>query len=479
MGYTWKDEPELMAYAARLEHVTSGELAEARRGKWSSFNRSAAYSGKTGVGDLVEAYFGKEADNEQRPDIPELDIEIKTLPLLRYHDGSPRVKEPTSITAMNYHVIDGQSWDAAYVRHKIGRILWVPFMHDKDKRKVRFLRPFLWSPEPGDWPVFEADYDASRALIKEGRAHELSETIAKVLAPRRKGAKGQMTTQPHQHIQEKAKTRAWAFKPAYTRPIVAEHVVHRPLPKADLPVSIQSLDDVEPVMLDLLHKWQGMTIREIHEAQDRVKLNPRNLNGAAQFVRALVGQKARGESIELEKLGIRIRTVWARPSDCEPHEPTSFQKMVLQHFADEEWGESTLEDDIDRILFIPLWQEERPKAPPGQRVADQGGRVLGKAFLWAPGPLEWAGVEAEWKIYQEHVRDCNMGTYVEGKWQSNMPPGANTQYIHMRPHGQKGHGVDIDLDPCGNEVTKQCFWLNASWVRDILREHGGPRPNGA
>ena len=39
----------------------------------------------------------------------------------------------------------------------------------------------------------------------------------------------------------------------------------------------------------------------------------------------------------------------------------------------------------------------------------------------------------------------------------------------MRPHGRVA--CDEYLDPLGNKVTKQSFWLNAAFVWELVKEN--------
>ena len=60
----------------------------------------------------------------------------------------------------------------------------------------------------------------------------------------------------------------------------------------------------------------------------------------------------------------------------------------------------------------------------------------------------------------------------------------DTRIFHLRPHASKsaylidgvryGNGSDTDMDelPNGDFMTKQSFWLNKSYVYDIVKEVG-------
>lgn len=131
--------------------------------------------------------------------------------------------------------------------------------------------------------------------------------------------------------------------------------------------------------------------------------------------------------------------------------------MVLRTLGEEDWEDSQLSEHVDRIIFVPTYSKTGALAEPHK---------LGRAFLWTPADDDWRVIESEWRTFQDFVKKCRL---------SDAPSLSQTERIHMRPHGRKG--TDIDYDPCGNPVTKQCFWLNQAFVQRILASV--PRPDGS
>ncbi len=471
-GHKFPSMDALLRHAWTLEGHTAGELAASLGDH--RFNQSPKPIGKKGVGTLVENYFGKRSDNLREPDFQEFGTELKTLPMKQVGRVAKAwtVKEPTSITMIDYDAVDKETWRNAYVQRKIARILWVPYEHHPtDKRKSRFRRAFLWSPPATDHPVFEQDYGAVREYVHQGRAHELSETLSTALAARRKGSKGSTTSQPHSP--KRAKTRAWAFKPSYTRPILSTHVLGRRVVSIveEVP-AVKNLARVEEFVENRLSQLAGKTLRQIR-TEKGLHLGS-GKNAAATFMRQVLGLPARGEIAEFDKLGIRIHTVWVRTGDLYPWEAVSFPAMKLQEFANEEWEESDFLDQVDRILFLPLYSDSR-----------NGGkqdRVLGKPFFWSPTPLELSRIRNEWGMYRSDVK-AGKAAYRALRSSSGAPlrdsrgrlrrenqlkSMEETEFIHMRPHAKDS--TDMDTDPIGNRLTKQCLWLNKRYLQMILKE---------
>lgn len=435
-----------------LDRHTSGEVASLV-GR-SQYLESPLPRGRTGVGDLVELYLGKLPDNSPEPDFPDLGVEVKSLPMKRLRRSSWTVKEPTSLSMIDFNKLVKEDWATTPLRRKIDRILWVPYEHNSaDKRESRFRRSFLWSPPSEDIPAYEADYRAVRALVLAGKAHEISERLSLVLSARRKGATGEATrSQPGTLV--KAKSRAWAFKVAYTRPILEVYVLRASAVSiVEHVAEIRQLVEVLPYVEGKLRQYEGKALAEIGA------INP-GKSGPVMLVRQLLRLPKKGKITEFEKLGVRVHTVWARASDLLPWEAVSFPAMVLKEFCEEEWEDSALLDHLDRILFLPLLSDSR-----------QGQRRLGRPFIWSPSKDELKGIEREWSRFKE-LTQSGLASYTitaKGRRRTQLPTMTETQFIHMRPHGRNARDTDVDFQ--GNVITKQCFWLNKDYLQAILKQH--------
>jgi DNA mismatch repair protein MutH len=467
IGHRYGDRQEALDQSRSLTGHTAGEVATAVG--LDSFNESPSAKGKTGVGALVERYMGKAADSLKEPDLPEIGVEVKSLPMKRRGKGWT-VKEPTSITMIDYFVVAREDWEGAYVRRKLDSVLWFPYEHNSvDKRLAKFRRPFLWHPEESDLPVMEADYRVVKSEVLRGRAHELSESLSKVLGARRKGEKGSMRPQPFS--QEMARSRAWALKAAYTRPILQDQL-GRVGPSIIQLGEVRSLGEVESFVAQRLSAVDNKPLGELAVA---LGLDLRSTKDApARLVKTVLGLPSRGQVVEFEKLGVRLHTVWAN-YDYTPWEAVSFPAMSLVEFAQEEWSDSDLRDHIDNILFIPMFSSTR---------VDRGSRVLGRPFFWSPTIEEEQDIRKEWARFQAAVNEGKAtyhavldarGAPLRDKQgrpmrRNRLPPMTETRYVHMRPHARDSS--DTDVDPKGGSTTKQCFWLNKGFLKSILQRAG-------
>ena len=77
-------------------------------------------------------------------------------------------------------------------------------------------------------------------------------------------------------------------------------------------------------------------------------------------------------------------------------------------------------------------------------------------------------IQEEWEGFRDRAKELkvtrraakNKNGYTR---ESNLP--ARTKFIHMRPHARDAKDIDTSVKV---EITKHCFWLNASYVKDEI-----------
>jgi len=118
------------------------------------------------VGRLVERALGVSSPNAAGPDVPELGVEIKTLPV----DARQRPVESTFVCSIRLHDACEARWETSSVRRKLGCVLFVPVEADRDLPLAvrRVGSAFLWEPSEDEWQGLEADW--TELLGQLGRA---------------------------------------------------------------------------------------------------------------------------------------------------------------------------------------------------------------------------------------------------------------------------------------------------------------------
>lgn len=406
------------------------------------------------VGQLVERAFGLPRSNEQRPDFAAAGIELKVVPLKRT-TGAVRAKERTSVTMIDYGALVEESWPTASVRRKLEKILFVFYFHvtGADPLDTVVEEILLWTPPSGLLPQLESDWTAVYAKVLAGRAHEISEGDGRVLGAATKGAGGGRLVSQPRNASIGAKPRAWAIKPALTSWLYEqERRSDRPVVTLRDALQLGNTLEFEPAVINRLSAFTGMTLSEVSRAV-RIPLSP-SKSGAALLVRRAIGVlDDRAFIREFKERGIEIKVVPVSPSG-RPYEAMSFPRFDHMEVWKDDWEESDLLQQLNRILIVPLVRRTRKTA--------RGEQYWGSAFFWSPSDEELRGIEVEWRDYVRRIEAGEART---------LPAAAETRFIHVRPHARNMH--DTERAPMVGEVVKKSFWLNQDYLSRIIAAHGG------
>jgi DNA mismatch repair protein MutH len=463
------DSRDLLAHARTLVSYSVAEIRHANR--LAGMSESAARVGHKGrVGRIVEEYFGfRHQDNNPEPDFPKCGTELKTLPMLQTREGY-RVKERTVISMIDFTALQAESWQSSSVRRKLGRILFVFVKwNPADPDESTVLAAEEWEPDETDLAFFEADWRYAWRMVCCGQADMISEADALYLAPCRKGAgKGKdLRRQPNSPI--RAKSRAFSLKPSFTTQTFKEIVEGKrfqSIVKDYLPdVKLRGFRELERRLTESVRPLIGENLGAIG-----AKLSL-DLSGgkdrAARIVRRLLGAlDVASEVREFMLAGSQIKTLSLREGTGSAYEAVSFPATNLDRLLTDSWEDSQLCQDLGRVLFVPTYRPDR-KTPPALRT-------LGLPFFWTPTTEQWVIIQREWADYKRQVAE-GLARYevVPGRSRrrSLLKHESETEIIHMRPHGS--NASDTVLNPQGEPVTRQCFWLNAVFVAQLAAEHSG------
>jgi len=430
------------------------------------------------IGTIIEEYwFGIKPNSSPLPDFDKVGVELKIIPLIQ-QKTKISVKERTKICSINYKKLILETWDTSHAKEKLNKVLFIYYLYDKNNIENSLIKKIdLWELNQGNNEfIIKYDWLNVQKKVKDGYAHELSESLCKVLAPARSGSGGKdkngklkdLVIQPNQKYNNDALKRSFALKQSFTnqrwnelnKKIKYESIIDS--------LHINEFEKFEDIILKNINKYQGKSIQALSNIFS-LHISSKSKNQIATIIKKSIGFKSVKSTIkEFEQLGIMVKTIKVRRNDNYPFEAVSFQTMKLQEFIDEKWEVSTFKEYINKILFIPVYSDTKDSTLQE--------KYMGKAFFWSPSIEEETIIEREWNQYKFEVTNgqCKIHKVIINskkgfKEVSELSKESETSIIHMRPHGRDSK--DRDEDTFGNSIVKQCFWLNKSFIQKLLNEN--------
>jgi DNA mismatch repair protein MutH len=180
-------ETELMVRARALCGHTVAELAQALQTPLPAESRRA----KGFVGQLVEAALGADRYAGERPDFPQLGIELKTIPV----DRRGRSAESTFVCSINFGRTETETWECSRFRQRILCVLWLPVQCAKEAAlgERRFGQACLWRPTSSELESLRQDWEYLIGAIGAGQLARLTARAGRYLQVRPKAAHARVT----------------------------------------------------------------------------------------------------------------------------------------------------------------------------------------------------------------------------------------------------------------------------------------------
>lgn len=160
------DEQQLLNHAKKLEGMKFSEISKLIQ----MLDLKDRKHTKGIAAKVIETdYFGIPSNSSEKPDFENLGIELKVSPL-RYLEkaGLYTTKERNVLKMVDYHEINSISdWKKTKVYNKLKRILFVLYVHDKNKPAEDWVvvKAFLWSPGVNHDTMIQSDYEIMRKKV--------------------------------------------------------------------------------------------------------------------------------------------------------------------------------------------------------------------------------------------------------------------------------------------------------------------------
>jgi len=188
---------------------------------------------KSDVGNLIEEYFGIPRNSTAGADVEHLGVEIKSGSLKPLVSGEINVKEPISLSIINYNeVYRHRNIKDSSLYQKNKKILYIWYIHEKGKPRSEYLIKyvFIWEMTDAVLSDLNEDYQKLLDYIENGEAHNIHQHQHEflTLCPKHNGDfsdPDEMTSKTSQPFSnEKAEVRGFRLKRAYMDRVVYEYL---------------------------------------------------------------------------------------------------------------------------------------------------------------------------------------------------------------------------------------------------------------
>jgi DNA mismatch repair protein MutH len=436
MAFRYEDatKDEILARARLLENRKLGDLG-------FEFSALEGTRGRHEVGHAIESFFGIPRNSRRDADFPSAHIELKVVPLRKRARGLT-TKERTVLSMIDFDGIVLETWETATVRKKLN-ILFVFFQDLEGRPKSEFpiKKVLLWQPDSEVAALLKSDWERVRTKIRQGLAHELSESDGRIMGPCTKGVDSRhLRRQPFSDA--KARSRAFALKQAFTKKLYMP-----PMNEEQLLETTQAAN-LEDELLSRFSQYVGRTVGSVGDELG-VPLSSAKSYAAGVVRRAFGASNARAHIKEFDETGLTLRITRVN-DELFPYEAISFRAFDYFQLLEESWEDSALLSHVEYMLLVPL---QAPK-----RTTPQSESVFGRPLFWRPTSSDLTTIAREWELYRLEIRD--------GK-ANHLTPASETTAIHVRPHGRNRE--DTSPAPGEPHARKQSFWLNQPYIQSILK----------
>lgn len=437
---------------------------------------------KGSLGNLLEEhYFYYEANSDSEADFSKAGVELKVTPYEITKTKKIRAGERLVIGMISNTEPITCNFYESHLLEKIETMLLIFYLRDRKISRTSYkidyvtLFSILSKVCKEDLKIILDDYKIITNKIIAGRAHELSEGDTKYLGACTKGATADKSLQDQYYNKLiPAKRRAFCLKQGYMSYVINQYVLNNEI-TYDSAVTEEELEknDFDSEILKRINKYKGYTEEEIYKNFEiDTKIKQKNNLAVCRMLGVKTDKVA-----EFEKANIKIKTIRVQKNG-KLKESMSFPTMKIKEFVKEKFEESEVYDYFSetRFLFVVFKEQE-----------DGHYKLIGSKFWNMPiKELESTGYK-EWEEYRQRFIKGIKFTFKQqnnGKIiiKNDLPKMRDTKIFHLRPHAKKaayiingkkyGTGESSDMDELlnGDKMTKQCFWLNSSYVADIVKD---------
>lgn len=410
---------------------------------------------KGGLGELVEErYFHYKSNNDSCADFEKAGVELKVTPYKINKNGTLSAKERLILSMIDYFNVVDEKFESSSMWRKSKLILLIYYLYQQEIEsrldyKIGYVK--LFTPSQDDIRIIKHDFDMIVKKIKEGKAHELSESDTLYLGAASKASNSKdRRRQPFSN--ELAKPRAFSFKNSYMTYVLNNYIVPSKIEYEK--IIKDEVDSLEDYVIKKISGYKDFSLEELC-IKYNIEFDKTPKNIGAMIAYRILGIKG-NHAEEFEKANIKVKTIRIN-SNNKIKESMSFPTFKFNELIEEEWETSTFGSYLSetRFLFI-VYKFDK----------DDVLRLKGCQFWNIPYNDLNTEVYSVWEKARQVIKDGIEIIQKNGRNYNNLPKSSENKVCHVRPHAINADDT-YDL-PDGRKFPKQCFWLNSSYILSQL-----------
>ena len=417
---------------------------------------------KGSLGQLVEQYlFGMENNSESEPDFMPAGIELKVTPYKKIKGGKLSAKERLVLNIINYMDEYKNNFENSHFwfKNKTIQLLWYLWEPNKDNKDLKITHEKLLElTQNEDLNQIKEDWEYIINKIKEGKAHEISEADTMYLGACSKGANASsVREQPFNDIP--AMQRAFCFKNSYMTQLVRKYIGDYSEVEKILKGTTDSFNEY---VNNIITKYKGKTQKELMN-EFHIDSKAKNIN--SMLISRMFNVKSKlADTEEFQKANIIPKTIRIEENG-RIKESISFPYFKFNEIIEQDWETCDLREELEttKYMFFVFKMEK-------------GEYVFKGIKLWNMPEIDIETYVMEmWKKTYNTIKSGNIIKYIKnGKRKTNFVGMSENEVCHVRPHGRNSKDVIklpvADKLTGATEYTKQCFWINNKYIKEIFKE---------
>lgn len=428
----------------------------------SDGNKSAEAFNKAFFGHLFETdVFGVDINSFSRPDFEEAGIELKVTPYKKNKDNTLSAKERLVLNIIDYMTEYKNTFENSHFmsKNKKLQIIWYLWEKGKKKEDLKITNELLYSFPNEDMPIIKKDWEFIVKKIKDGKAHEISEADTMYLGACTKGASSETRrNQPFSNI--KAMQRAFCFKTSYMTGLVRKYIGNY----SDVEKILKGTEkDFASCIQNVVEKYKGKTQSQL---MNELSIDTKAKNVFNIIINRMFNVKSKlKETDEFVKANIIPKTIRVEENG-NIIESMSFPHFKFDEVMNTDFEDSYLKEELEttKYMFFVFKKEN-------------GEYVFKGIKLWNMPELTIENkVKSVYEKTQKVIRSGAIVNHIDdrGRRITNFPGMSDNGICHVRPHGRDS----LDTLPLPvpdkvtgmKEFTKQCFWFNNSYIKEIISD---------